>query len=70
MNELKENSGIKRVLEKVYECFSNLYILKVLYNYVVNRGEYIKEIIKNIVMKGMFWFNLKEKECNVFVEYN
>lgn len=43
--------------------------MKVLYNYVVNRGEYIKEIIKNIVIKGEFWFYLKEKECDVFVDY-
>lgn len=69
LNELKEISGIKKVVEKVYECFSNLYSLKVLYNYVVNRGEYIKEIIKNIVIKGKFWFSLKEKDCDVFVGY-
>lgn len=70
MNESKENSGIKRVSEKVYECSSNLHSLKALYNHVANRGEHTKEIIKNIVTKGMFRFNLKEKECNVFVEYN
>lgn len=49
MNKLMEISGIKKVDQKIYECFSNLYSLKVLYNYVVNRGEYIKEIIENIV---------------------
>lgn len=40
-----------------------------MYNYVVNRGEYIKEIIKNIVIKGEFWFRLKEKDCDVGVDY-
>lgn len=64
-----EISGIKKVDEKIYECFSNLYSLKVLYNYVVNRGEYIKEIIENIVKWGVFYFSLKDKECDVYVDY-
>lgn len=69
MKNLKEKSGIKRIEQKIYECFSNLYSLKVLYNYVVNRGEYIKEVIENIVICGVFCFSLKEKDCDVYVEY-
>lgn len=69
MNESKQTSGIKRVEEKVHECSSNLHSLKALYNHVANRGEHTKEIIKNIVTKGEFRFYLKEKECDVFVDY-
>lgn len=69
MNESKETSGIKRVAEKVHECSSNLHSLKALYNHVANRGEHTKQIIKNIVTKGKFRFSLKEKECDVFVDY-
>lgn len=69
MSRLLEISGIKNVEWKIYECYSNLYSLKVLYNYVVNWGEYIKEIIENIIRCGVFYFSLKEKDCGVVVEY-
>lgn len=69
MYESKKTSGIERVAQKVYECSSNLHSLKALYNHVANRGEHTKEIIKNIVTKGNFLFSLKEKDCDVCVEY-
>lgn len=62
-------SGIKNVERKIHECCSNLHSLKALYNHVANRGEHTKEIIENIVKRGMFHFSLKEKECDVVVEY-
>lgn len=69
LNDSKETSGIKKVAQKVYECSSNLHSLKALYNHVANRGEHTKEIIKNIVTKGEFRFRLKEKDCDVGVDY-
>lgn len=69
MNRSKEKSGIKRVEQKIHECSSNLHSLKALYNHVANRGEHTKEIIENIVKRGVFNFSLKEKECDVGVEY-
>lgn len=54
---------------KINECFSNVYSFKVLYNYVVNRGEYIIKIIKDIVNWGVFYFCLNENECEVVVKY-
>lgn len=69
MNRSKEKSGIKRVEQKIHECASNLHSLKALYNHVANRGEHTKEIIENIVKRGVFHFSLKEKECDVEVEY-
>lgn len=69
MNKSLETSGIKKVDQKIYECSSNLHSLKALYNHVANRGEHTKEIIENIVKRGVFHFSLKEKECEVFVEY-
>lgn len=69
MNKSMETSGIKKVDQKIYECSSNLHSLKALYNHVANRGEHTKEIIENIVKRGIFHFSLKEKECEVCVEY-
>lgn len=69
MNKSLETSGIKKVDEKIYECSSNLHSLKALYNHVANRGEHTKEIIENIVKRGVFHFSLKDKECEVFVDY-
>lgn len=69
MNKSLETSGIKKVDEKIYECSSNLHSLKALYNHVANRGEHTKEIIENIVKRGVFHFSLKDKECDVYVDY-
>lgn len=69
MKNSKEKSGIKRIEQKIHECSSNLHSLKALYNHVANRGEHTKEVIENIVIRGVFRFSLKEKDCDVYVEY-
>lgn len=69
MSRSLETSGIKNVERKIHECYSNLHSLKALYNHVANRGEHTKEIIENIVRRGVFHFSLKEKECDIVVEY-
>lgn len=69
MSRSLETSGIQNVERKIHECYSNLHSLKALYNHVANRGEHTKEIIESIVKRGVFHFSLKEKECDVVVEY-
>lgn len=69
MSRSLETSGIKNVERKIHECYSNLHSLKALYNHVANRGEHTKEIIENITRRGVFHFSLKEKDCDVVVEY-
>ena len=49
-------------------CKCNLHQLRVLYNSVANRGEVTKEIVTNIVQKGVVWFSINPGKENTFVQ--
>ncbi|XP_053401074.1 uncharacterized protein LOC123550673 [Mercenaria mercenaria] len=54
--------------QKVEDCIQNLHNLKSLYNGVANRGEQTKEMIKNIIQKGVFSFQLRRSYTSTSFE--